>query len=131
MSKESYAKGFCKVAAAAGVDPVALAKFAQNTPLQGEELHKAVQMMVENGSIDTRNYPPLPEGARPRAEVHYEPSFTGYTTTRDGHRIPLGRTAPKRNAVQTVANNDRFLQALKRISKGVLRDMKKNIKKRR
>ena len=28
MSKESYARGFCKAAAAAGVDPVALAKFA-------------------------------------------------------------------------------------------------------
>lgn len=29
MSKESYARGFCKAAAAAGVDPVALAKYAQ------------------------------------------------------------------------------------------------------
>ena len=28
MSKESYARGFCKAAAAAGVDPVALAKLA-------------------------------------------------------------------------------------------------------
>lgn len=28
MSKESYARGFCKAAAAAGVDPVRLAKFA-------------------------------------------------------------------------------------------------------
>lgn len=30
MSKESYARGFCKAAAAAGVDPVALAKFAED-----------------------------------------------------------------------------------------------------
>lgn len=30
MSKESYARGFCKAASAAGVDPVQLAKFAQN-----------------------------------------------------------------------------------------------------
>lgn len=30
MSKESYARGFCKAAAAAGVDPVALAKYAQD-----------------------------------------------------------------------------------------------------
>ena len=29
MSKESYARGFCKAAEAAGVDPVALAKFAE------------------------------------------------------------------------------------------------------
>lgn len=29
MSKESYARGFCKAAAAAGVDPHALAKYAQ------------------------------------------------------------------------------------------------------
>ena len=29
MSKESYTRGFCKAAAAAGVDPVALAKYAQ------------------------------------------------------------------------------------------------------
>jgi len=32
MSKESYARGFCKAAAAAGVDPVALAKYAQDLP---------------------------------------------------------------------------------------------------
>lgn len=30
MSKESYARGFCKAAEAAGVDPVALAKYAQS-----------------------------------------------------------------------------------------------------
>ena len=30
MSKESYARGFCKAAQAAGVDPVALAKYAQD-----------------------------------------------------------------------------------------------------
>ena len=29
MSKESYVRGFCKAAEAAGVDPVALAKYAQ------------------------------------------------------------------------------------------------------
>ena len=29
MSKESYARGFCKAAHTAGVDPVALAKYAQ------------------------------------------------------------------------------------------------------
>ena len=29
MSKESYARGFCKAAKAAGVDPVVLAKYAQ------------------------------------------------------------------------------------------------------
>ena len=116
MSKESYAKGFCKVAAAAGVDPVALAKFAQNTPLQGEELHKAVQTMAENGSIDTKNYPPLPEGARPHLEVHYEPSFTGYTTTRDGRRIPLGKTAPRRSAAGMSFKAGKFLEALRRIA---------------
>ena len=31
MSKESYARGFCKAAQAHGVDPVALMKFAQTT----------------------------------------------------------------------------------------------------
>jgi hypothetical protein len=36
MSKESYARGFCKVAEAAGVDPVALAKFAQVPPIKGK-----------------------------------------------------------------------------------------------
>jgi len=30
MSKESYARGFCKTAEAHGVDPTALAKYAQN-----------------------------------------------------------------------------------------------------
>ena len=35
MSKESYARGFCKAAAAAGVDPVALAKYAQQYKTEG------------------------------------------------------------------------------------------------
>ena len=35
MSKESYIRGFCKAAEAAGVDPVALAKFAQDYKTNG------------------------------------------------------------------------------------------------
>lgn len=35
MSKESYIRGFCKAAEAAGVDPVALAKFAQEYKTDG------------------------------------------------------------------------------------------------
>lgn len=35
MSEESYARGFCKAAAAAGVDPVALAKYAQQYKTEG------------------------------------------------------------------------------------------------
>lgn len=35
MSKESYARGFCKAAEAAGVDPVALAKYAQEFKTNG------------------------------------------------------------------------------------------------
>ena len=35
MSKESYARGFCKAAEAAGVDPVALAKYAQSIVFGG------------------------------------------------------------------------------------------------
>ena len=35
MSKESYARGFCKAAEAAGVDPVALAKYAQQHKTDG------------------------------------------------------------------------------------------------
>lgn len=35
MSKESYARGFCKVAAAAGVDPKVLFKFAQEFKTDG------------------------------------------------------------------------------------------------
>ena len=35
MSKESYARGFVKAAAAAGVDPTALAKFAQQYKTEG------------------------------------------------------------------------------------------------
>ena len=34
MSKESYARGFCKAAAAAGVDPVALAKYADENDVE-------------------------------------------------------------------------------------------------
>ena len=37
MSKESYARGFCKAAEAAGVDPQALAKYAaQNAAMQAK-----------------------------------------------------------------------------------------------
>lgn len=35
MSKESYARGFCKAAAAAGVDPEALAKYAEASDSAG------------------------------------------------------------------------------------------------
>lgn len=35
MSKESYVRGFCKAAEAAGVDPVALAKYAQQYKTDG------------------------------------------------------------------------------------------------
>jgi hypothetical protein len=35
MSKESYIRGFCKAAAAAGVNPVALAKYAQQYKTEG------------------------------------------------------------------------------------------------
>lgn len=35
MSKESYARGFCKAAEAAGVDPTALAKYAQQYKTEG------------------------------------------------------------------------------------------------
>jgi hypothetical protein len=38
MSKESYARGFCKAAEAHGVDPVALAKYAQWAPKNVAEL---------------------------------------------------------------------------------------------
>lgn len=39
MSKESYARGFCKVAEAAGVDPTELAKFAQQYKTEGYAPH--------------------------------------------------------------------------------------------
>ena len=35
MSRESYARGFCKAAAAAGVNPVELAKYAQQYKTEG------------------------------------------------------------------------------------------------
>lgn len=40
MSKESYARGFCKAAEAAGVDPVALAKFASTVKGPNGELYQ-------------------------------------------------------------------------------------------
>lgn len=48
MSKESYARGFCKAAAAAGVDPVALAKYAQYN-MTGRDLR---QMHPESAELD-------------------------------------------------------------------------------
>lgn len=48
MSKESYARGFCKAAAAAGVDPVALAKYAQYRTT-GRDLR---QMHSESAELD-------------------------------------------------------------------------------
>lgn len=48
MSKESYARGFCKAAAAAGVDPVALAKYAQYR-MTGRDLR---DMHPESAELD-------------------------------------------------------------------------------
>ena len=41
MSKESYARGFCKAAEAAGFNPVSLAKYAQSTTVRPPEKPKA------------------------------------------------------------------------------------------
>lgn len=47
MSKESYARGFCKAAEAAGVDPVALAKFAGEA---GPETDAGIGSREDNSS---------------------------------------------------------------------------------
>lgn len=41
MSKESYARGFCKVAEAHGIDPVALSKFASGTDVKKDPIERA------------------------------------------------------------------------------------------
>lgn len=56
MSKESYVNGFCKAAAAAGVNPVSLIKFAQNGPagtgpLKGNAAREAVRGAFDKGHI--------------------------------------------------------------------------------
>ena len=52
MSKESYIRGFCKVAAAAGVDPVVLAKYAQqevNVPENLASILKGYRSDIAHG----------------------------------------------------------------------------------
>ena len=62
MSKESYARGFCKAAEAAGIDPKALAKFAQSGPagtgpLKGNAARQAVQGLYDNGYLTLQETP--------------------------------------------------------------------------
>ena len=66
MSRESYARGFCKAAEAAGVDPKALAKFAQakyyetggrapeGTPAAGSG---RIPMLYVSGKVSSGNHP--------------------------------------------------------------------------
>lgn len=64
MSKESYARGFVKAAAAAGVDPTGLAKFAQEFKTDGWA-PRVVAILGNNKPI--KYYPPTlksPEYAR-------------------------------------------------------------------
>ena len=84
MSDRSYADGFCKAAAAAGVDPVSLIKSARG-PLKGDELRKAVHALADNGYIERRHTPlstRLKEWAMPllrdgHEHAYYTPSYPG------------------------------------------------------
>lgn len=61
-NQEAYARGFCKAAEAAGVDPVYLIKYAKSGsigsgPLKGDAARKAVQALYDRGYI-TEQYTP-------------------------------------------------------------------------
>lgn len=92
MSKESFARGFCKVAEAHGVDPQALAKFAQTPPIKGpletpgptvrNAEHKAMLDKVDKDTgymepMDPRFVPGLlPPLAREQVMKTVNPSFS-------------------------------------------------------
>jgi len=92
MSKESYIRGFCKAAEAAGVDPVFLAKFAQTPPIKGpletpgptvrNAEHKAMLDKVDKDigymePKDPRFVPGLlPPSAREQVMKTVNPSFS-------------------------------------------------------
>jgi hypothetical protein len=54
MSKESYARGFCKAAAAHGIDPVQLAKFASNAWVGNEQDERKGGL---EGNVDAYSVP--------------------------------------------------------------------------
>lgn len=67
MSKESYVKGFCKAAEAAGVDPHALAKYAQSVigNVQPPEVHKGLGNIGKAAIRTASNATSLPSVGRP------------------------------------------------------------------
>lgn len=52
MSKESYARGFCKAAEAAGVDPAALAKFAEAIYNTGGKIPSSTMQVLKGDRTD-------------------------------------------------------------------------------
>lgn len=63
MSRESYARGFCKAAAAAGVDPVALAKYAQES-MGAMKAAQANAQQTADGALIKREMKPVNDRLR-------------------------------------------------------------------
>ena len=141
MSKESYARGFCKAAEAAGVDPVALAKFAQSivnggaqAPLFGLWNSSKARKSEEN---KRREYPTggrAPEGT-PSAKSGIIPylSYTGDVYPYDGINSTLDLSRQKEKIKDSNQNvkalmnvpwyknwHDAHLAAIEEISKGTV-----------
>ena len=81
MSKESYARGFCKAAEAAGVDPQALIKLAANVALKTDGF--APKSVVDVGTGAVPDYrPPVYDYSTGTGKLEKDESASPMATTR-------------------------------------------------
>lgn len=108
MSKESYARGFCKAAEAHGIDPVGLIKYAQSGPagvgpLKGNAARNAVKALYDKGYITKMDTPMRSRVAEwflskipGTAHWQYASNNPGYITTIDEPGAVRAMTVPSR-----------------------------------
>lgn len=94
MSKESYARGFVKAAAAAGVDPTELAKFAQAT----NNVNKGNAPLLETGGRAPASVVQIGTGAVPA----YAPGGEGMSLGHSGY-FTTGRAKPVKSMADIVS----------------------------
>jgi hypothetical protein len=93
MSKETYMRGFCKAAAAHGVDPEKLAKFAQyeNLGALGQDvINSAVEALVPSNVLHAVNRGVASAAgsvARPAAKVVGSMKSKGYVLPEKARRL--------------------------------------------
>lgn len=102
MSKESYARGFCKAAEAAGIDPVALAKYAQHYNTEGWAPEPS-QIKPSSGILgQTANGSSLSDAAKPDMSSIIE---TARPWPPDKNEILMRTLDPRRKAWNIATTN--------------------------